>query len=161
MMLINKIISSHYKTICILLSILSFSASADSTDEIRSLNNIAGFSVYGNWCGPNHPKDIKNAKNPIDILDNQCKKHDLCYVEKGEFDCSCDRNMVLDIDNTQKRNHYTQAQYLLAQNIKVHFAISPCNGEVANNKILPTRILTNIYQKTKNKALDIYDRFNW
>ena len=28
-----------------------------------------GFTMHGNWCGPNHPKDVKNADDPIDILD--------------------------------------------------------------------------------------------
>ena len=161
MKLINTMFSKNYKYIFILLSVFSLCVNADTTNKNKTSNNNAGFSMHGNWCGPNHPKDVNNAKDPIDILDKQCKKHDLCYVEKGEFDCSCDRDMVLDIDKTQKHNIYNSKQYLLAQNIKVHFAVSPCNGEITNNKILPTRILTNIYQKTKGKAMDIYDRFSW
>lgn len=161
MKLTNKKISVSHKYTFILLLIFSLSVNAESSAENKSSNSKTGFSMHGNWCGPNHPKDVNNANDPIDILDQQCKTHDLCYVDKGEFDCSCDRNMVLNIDNTQKRNSYSPKQYLLAQNIKVHFAISPCNGEVANNKILPTRIFTNIYQKTKSKALNIYDRFSW
>lgn len=142
-----------------------FSSSSSATENVDTLprpaTSEAGFSMHGNWCGPNHPKDINNAGDPIDILDKQCKVHDLCYIEKGEYDCSCDRAMVLDIDNNQKRKIYDSKLYLLAQNIKIHFAISPCNGEVNDNKILPTRILTNIYKKTKTRALDLYDRFSW
>ena len=134
------------------------SVKALSTFDAKSLG---GFSVYGNWCGPNHPQDVNNADNPIDILDKQCKTHDLCYVEKGEYDCSCDRAMVLDIDYTQLRKNYNTKQYITAQNMKLHFAISPCNGEVENNKVLPTRILTNIYKTTKSRAQDIFDRFSW
>lgn len=135
--------------------------SVNEDKEIFDIANKGGFSIYGNWCGPNHPKDINNADNPIDLLDSQCKTHDLCYVDKGEYDCSCDRAMVLDIDKNQLNKFYNPKQYLLAQNIKLHFAISPCNGEVENNKVLPTRILTNIYNKTKDRALNLIDRFTW
>ena len=119
----------------------------------------SGFSVYGNWCGPDHPADVNNAAAPIDILDKQCKTHDLCYVDKGYLDCACDRKMVIEIDNTQHQRLYTTEQYLVAQNIKLHFAISPCNGEVAGNKMLPTRVLTNVYKGTKRRVLNTYDRF--
>lgn len=119
----------------------------------------SGFVLYGNWCGPNHPPDITNAPAPIDLLDMQCKKHDLCYFEKNDFDCGCDREMVKEIDWNQKMKRFTPEQYLIAQNIKIHFAISPCNGNVEGNKILPTRILTRVYNKTKNHVLNSYDRF--
>jgi len=119
----------------------------------------SGFSIYGNWCGPNHPPDVNNAPEPIDLLDQQCKTHDLCYVEKGYLDCHCDRVMVLEIDQTQKSKKYTVQQYLVAQNIKIHFAVSPCNGKTAGNKMLPTRILTNVYKGTKKRVINIYDRF--
>lgn len=142
-------------------------ADVNKTKNNESISNdtiiedsIPGFSLYGNWCGPNHPKDVDNAPDPIDILDKQCKTHDLCYVDKGNYDCSCDRVMVKEIDKTQKYKLYSRQQYLLAQNIKIHFAVSPCNGEVEANKILPTRILTNIYKGTKRKVLNIYDRFS-
>ncbi|MCK4864291.1 MAG: hypothetical protein KAT06_02600 [Gammaproteobacteria bacterium] len=132
-----------------------FTSSSSATD------NANGFSMHGNWCGPNYPKDVNNADDPIDKLDQQCKTHDLCYVDKGEYDCSCDRAMVLDIDKTQKNKIYNAEQYLKSQNIKIHFALSPCNGEIKNNKALPTRILTNIYKKTKNRTLELYERFSW
>lgn len=39
---------------------------------------ISGLTHYGNWCGKGN-----NGKKPIDILDAQCKKHDLCYEKKA------------------------------------------------------------------------------
>lgn len=119
----------------------------------------SGFIFYGNWCGPNHPPDMTKAAEPIDLLDAQCKTHDLCYFDKGDFDCGCDRAMVKEIDQNQKMKRFTREQYLLAQNIKLHFALSPCNGQVDGNKALPTRILTRVYNGTKNRVLNTYDRF--
>ena len=129
-------------------------------NDAPAKNSNPDFSIYGNWCGLNHPKDVNNAPSPIDILDKQCKTHDLCYVDKGDYDCSCDRSMVKEIDKTQKQKIYNPQQYLLAQNIKIHFSVSPCNGDVEGNKILPVRILTNIYQGTKHKVLNIYERLS-
>lgn len=42
--------------------------------------------VYGNWCGPGHPKEgFSSAINiqPIDRLDGACKKHDQKYASGG------------------------------------------------------------------------------
>lgn len=136
----------------------------EGTEEKRpanktTKNTTSGFSIHGNWCGPNHPVDINNASNPIDLLDQQCKTHDLCYVNKGELDCGCDRTMVKEIDKTQHNKLYTPQQYFIAQNIKMHFAISPCNGDIDGNKMLPTRVLTRIYKGTKRRVVNTYEQF--
>lgn len=127
--------------------------------EKKSNPSDSGFIFYGNWCGPNHPPDITAAPEPVDLLDKQCKTHDFCYFDKGDFDCSCDRAMVQEIDLSQKKKLFTREQHLIAQNIKIHFALSPCNGDVNGNKILPTRVLTRIYKGTKNRVLNTYDHF--
>lgn len=51
-----------------------------------------GLPVYGNWCGPGHGGDPNTPA--IDPVDAVCKAHDLCYDERGYFDCSCDREML-------------------------------------------------------------------
>lgn len=137
----------------------SILSQADDNLSQNKQPSTGGFAIYGNWCGPNHPADINNAPDPVDLLDKQCQTHDLCYVEKGDFDCGCDRQMVKNIDYAQHQRLYTREQNILAQNIKLHFAISPCNGEVDGNKILPTRILTRVYKGTKRRVLNTYDRF--
>lgn len=129
-----------------------------SKQKTQVIKDSPGFIVYGNWCGLNHPTDMTTAAEPIDLLDSQCKTHDYCYFEKGDFDCGCDRTMVLDIDQNQKMRRFTTEQYLLAQNIKLHFALSPCNGDVNGNKALPTRILTHVYKKSKDRIFNTYDR---
>ena len=150
------------------LFIFNFSVSAEEKPEQKITNQsvnstqnseASGFIFYGNWCGPNHPPDIADAPAPIDLLDSQCKTHDFCYFEKGNFDCSCDRAMVKQLDQNQKMRRFSREQYLLAQNMKIHFALSPCNGEVNGNKALPTRVLTKIYQRSKDRVLNTYDRF--
>ena len=45
-------------------------------------------AVYGNWCGPKHPKT--GACPPVNWVDEACRKHDECYAEKGYFNCDCD-----------------------------------------------------------------------
>lgn len=52
-----------------------------------------GFPVHGNWCGPGH-----GGGEPVDPLDEACKRHDECYADSGYFDCKCDTQLIDDID---------------------------------------------------------------
>ena len=70
-------------------------------NSIHSFNDSRGtFPVYGNWCGPAHPKSSSNP-DPIDNIDAACKKHDVCYEKKGYFDCSCNEQLATDLINGQ------------------------------------------------------------
>ena len=53
---------------------------------------IKGLTRYGNWCGLGN-----NGKDPIDILDEQCKVHDKCYDSKGRWNSMCDVQFVHNI----------------------------------------------------------------
>ncbi len=59
--------------------------------------------LYGNFCGPGHPADdgVFNDPNAItsavDWLDRICFQHDVCYLDKGYADCSCDQTMLSEI----------------------------------------------------------------
>lgn len=53
---------------------------------------ISGLTHYGNWCGKGN-----NGKDPIDILDAQCKIHDNCYGTKGMWNNFCDIDLVYNI----------------------------------------------------------------
>lgn len=53
---------------------------------------ISGLTHYGNWCGKGN-----NGKDPIDILDAQCKIHDDCYGTRGMWNSSCDADLVYNI----------------------------------------------------------------
>lgn len=56
---------------------------AEKQNNIAKVNRVKrslfGFTHYGNWCGRGD-----NGKEPIDILDGQCKIHDECYAKNGK-----------------------------------------------------------------------------
>lgn len=60
-----------------------------------------GIPVYGNWCGPGYGKG-----SPVDRLDIACMHHDKCYERVGYLKCSCDQDLIDEID----RNYYRMAQ---------------------------------------------------
>lgn len=47
---------------------------------------------YGNWCGPKN-----KGETTKDLLDAQCKKHDICYQKQGMWDTDCDIKFVHNI----------------------------------------------------------------
>jgi hypothetical protein len=49
--------------------------------------------IYGNYCGPGHG-DPTGRMPPIDAVDAVCRAHDLCYDNRGYFNCRCDRNLI-------------------------------------------------------------------
>lgn len=71
--------------------------------------NSNGFKFHGNFCGDNIPNvnaksqeeelRLLNAIEPIDIIDKACKKHDICYIQRGRDAVSCDDALVLDMKN--------------------------------------------------------------
>lgn len=56
----------------------------------HAVEAAAGIEVYGNWCGPGHT----GPGTPVDAVDEVCCRHDQCYCERGELDCSCDRDLI-------------------------------------------------------------------
>jgi hypothetical protein len=75
--------------------------------------DIFEFSVHGNFCGKNIPDfDFKNRQEEvellqklpaIDIIDEACKKHDICYSQRGEHNLACDNELVAEIQTIKKR----------------------------------------------------------
>jgi Phospholipase A2 len=47
---------------------------------------------YGNWCGNAYGSGV-----PEDKVDQVCCRHDKCYCERGDLDCSCDRDLLADM----------------------------------------------------------------
>ena len=115
------------------------------------------YAVYGNWCGPNHPRDINNALDPVDRLDAACMNHDICYAKKGYLDCDCDQTLNTEIKQDLNSGVYTLDQILVARNIHRYFSASPCDGS-GNGKIAPSRAAHKIYNRVKNKVTNILDR---
>ena len=52
-----------------------------------------GIPIHGNWCGLRH-----GGGDPVDALDEACKRHDECYEDERYFDCECDEQLIDDID---------------------------------------------------------------
>lgn len=93
-----------------------FSSVYDQTGEKM------GIPLYGNWCGPNH-----GGGEPIDYLDAQCKEHDLCYMEKGDFNCTCDQQLIAGI-----RKYYSRMkpkEKVMAVVIVAYFTVAPCQSQ--------------------------------
>ena len=59
--------------------------------------------MHGNWCGPSHPANAREASfPPIDPLDAACYQHDVCVAVQGTGDCGCDITLM----NTLKQMRY-------------------------------------------------------
>lgn len=77
--------------------------------------------IWGNWCGPGH----SGPAAPIDILDAQCKKHDLCYGSRGYFACSCDSALIANI--YANYSSMSSSAKIRAAAIVVYFTNVLCN----------------------------------
>lgn len=80
---------------------------------------LDGIPFWGNWCGPGHGSGI-----PIDTLDTLCMRHDLCYGERGYFDCYCDAQLRAEIDRYADR--MTGGERLMAAAVKTAFSVGLC-----------------------------------
>ena len=72
-----------------ILILLALSSCAIFSDK----ESAGTFPVYGNYCGPDHPKKGTNPI-PIDKTDLACKSHDKCYETNGYFNASCDEALI-------------------------------------------------------------------
>lgn len=61
-------------------------------------------AVWGNWCGKGH----SGPGAPVDLLDTACMHHDQCYAARGFGNCSCDDEMIAEINNNYPRMHTTE-----------------------------------------------------
>lgn len=50
--------------------------------EITTGRNGTDFVPYGNWCG------IGGSGKAIDAIDNCCRRHDICYLDKIGKECN-------------------------------------------------------------------------
>ncbi len=127
-------------------------SSADNTDEGISL-----MPTYGNWCGRDHPHDPQNAQGPIDRLDEICRNHDLCYIEKGHLSCECDSQFNREVVAGLQENRFTGSTKVLAHTFRAYFRGSPCIGST-QDKLAPTRVLTAVVKGADRKAERLINR---
>lgn len=76
-----------------------------------------GLPLYGNYCGPGYGGEDNGT--PIDALDAACKTHDLCYAENGYFNCTCDQDLIDEINS--KIQYMSGAQLSMAKKVLVYF----------------------------------------
>lgn len=72
--------------------------------------------IYGNWCGPGY-----GSGTPVDTLDNGCMQHDNCYGLNGYFSCSCDFQLIADINIGWRQMRTREKIYATA--VKAYFTI--------------------------------------
>jgi hypothetical protein len=83
--------------------------------------------VYGNWCGPGHPRAGDNPP-PVDEFDAACMRHDYCTASPVNSDV-CDVNFVQELRFLAGKYQYLPkplqwAEYLF----RVKSGGNPMNG---------------------------------
>ncbi len=126
------------------------------SQPVKPNANITTFGVYGNWCGLDYPRYMNTAALPINELDASCMRHDMCYAEKGKYDCECDKILSEELGTNLLANNYPVEQKYYARSFYQYFKGSWCNG-TPDSKIGASRALQNIYNQTSQKAVNIYD----
>ncbi len=125
--------------------------------------DVFSSSFHGHFCGKETPKlDYANAKEeikilskiaPIDVIDEACKKHDICYLEKGSGNKSCDDQLVLSMKNMKKKFHNKNCR-ILSKAIVFYFdtknynPITLLNEDYSNNdklKEMPILVAENMF----------------
>jgi hypothetical protein len=152
-------------TLLFLLFVLTaFTLKAEESAQALTLTETEepeeGSSVmpkYGHWCGRNHPKDPEHADEPINTLDASCKKHDLCYLEKGHMACECDSEFNNEVVAYLKENRLTGTEKVLAHTFRAYFRGSPCFGN-PKDKLAPTRLVTGVVKKADQRTEQIIRR---
>jgi hypothetical protein len=84
---------------------------------------LPGIPVYGNWCGPDHPRSFAFASAPVDPVDAACMRHDYCVAAQGEFDCGCDIALLSELRNMPWPNPFLRET---ARGIYDAIALTPC-----------------------------------
>jgi hypothetical protein len=130
-------------------------AASDHDKTLESHSSI--MPKYGNWCGPDYPKNIDGAPNPIDMLDRACQEHDLCYANKGYMSCVCDSEFNEKIVLGLKANRFKGPEKFFAHSFRTYFRTSPCQGN-HKDKIAPSRAVHGIVKKIGAKTTDLIDR---
>jgi len=80
-----------------------------------------GLGLHGNWCGPS--TGIQ-SRPPIDPLDNACMRHDICYVQSGRGDCTCDIGFMNELRNM---SYPTEELEVRARAMYDAIAMTPCD----------------------------------
>ncbi|MDH5407888.1 MAG: hypothetical protein OEZ33_00960 [Gammaproteobacteria bacterium] len=144
------------KKLFVLILCIAVLAACASKGGTRT-GSVASIKVYGNWCGPDHPKDVSRDPKPIDRLDKACRRHDLCYVKRGMYDCKCDAVLNAQIESDLELDLYSKQQEAFAHSFRYYFKGSPCSGDT-RYKTGPSRAIHNIYNKAERTVKGVYNK---
>lgn len=86
--------------------------------------STSGMPIYGNYCGPGHGDDTGNTA-PVDAVDAACRRHDLCYRDKGYFHCGCDGALIAEMPAAIVATP-TAAGKFAGNLVMAHFLGQPC-----------------------------------
>jgi hypothetical protein len=109
-----------YTKLGLIFSIVTLGLSACATPGTDS-SSAGEFQVYGNWCGPGHPKP-GTKPTPINQVDNACRAHDQCYAFHGYLNRQCDEQLMSALQSIQTSDPLEDAA---RQGIIVYFENSP------------------------------------
>jgi hypothetical protein len=102
------------------LSIAALGLGACATPGTDS-GSAGDFQVYGNWCGPGHPKP-GTKPTPINQVDSACRAHDQCYGFHGYLNRGCDDQLMSTLRSIQTSDPLEDAA---RRAIIVYFENSP------------------------------------
>lgn len=124
-----------------LLVLLALQGCATSPRNAATAGDMA---VYGNWCGPGHPRAGTNPP-AIDEVDAACRKHDFCYAEKKYFACECDNRLLADLATIKERkwagrkvvdgDEYFAFENATTRIIRSYFAVTACSPSQVSDLI--------------------------
>eukprot|EP01112_Ceratiomyxa_fruticulosa_P023137 TRINITY_DN8728_c0_g1_i1.p2 TRINITY_DN8728_c0_g1~~TRINITY_DN8728_c0_g1_i1.p2 ORF type:complete len:160 (-),score=16.04 TRINITY_DN8728_c0_g1_i1:39-518(-) len=80
---------------------------------------------HGNYCGLRN-LDPTYKTPPLDWIDAACMVHDQCS-DKKLLDCRCDTEIVDNLLNLIKYNHFDRKNKEIAQRIIHHYRLSGCS----------------------------------
>ncbi len=147
-----------YRRLLLIVLLLSLGACASNRHQVKQ-ESAGIFAIYGNWCGPDHPKVMEPPPEPLDLLDTACMHHDYCYVEKGYLNCDCDKALVKELKRNLADRKFNAEQRKYALSIENYFKASPCENAAAQPEDpAQESTLSKVYNSTKggfNKLLDL------
>jgi len=94
---------------------------SSGADELIAGEEGIGLPVYGNWCGPGHGGGV-----PVDDVDRACMIHDNCYGDHGYFNCTCDRELVANLQRAIGSGNVGFRGRFMGRIIRRWFQIQPC-----------------------------------
>ena len=142
-------------TTTLLAALLTFAPFGEAWAQVFPSPSIP---VYGNWCGPDHPRSLAFAAAPVDALDAACMRHDYCFAAQGEFDCGCDIALLTELRNTQWQNPRIASD---ARGIYDAIALTPCSNP-SGVAFKQSMFMRDLYADTisgRGTPLDVLERW--